>query len=88
MGSLVQRVGLCRLFGSAAARVSGLAACILAKNPKLDAGSLRQELFSRAERINDGHLVRYGFLKEAEFSGGNNCGRGLETNRSLRQLGN
>ena len=72
----------------AAARVSGLAACILAKNPKLDVGSLRQELFSRAERINDGHLVRHGFLKEAEFSGGNNCGRGLETNRSLRQLGN
>ena len=62
----------------AAARVSGLAACLLANKPELDVVALRQELFGRANRINGGHLVRYGFLQETEFSGGQRCGTALQ----------
>ena len=72
----------------AAARVSGLAACLLAKEPNLDVVNLREELFGRADRINGGHLVRHGFLQEKEFTRGANCGLASDKQKSSHQFGN
>ncbi len=72
----------------AAARVSGLAACLLAKEPNLDVVTLRKELFERVDRINGGHLVRHGFLREKEFTTGDNCGLDFDKGNSSHQLGN
>ena len=71
----------------AAARVSGLAACLLAKEPNLNVVNLRKELFGRADRINGGHLVRHGFLREKEFAKGDDCGRDSGKGKSSHQLG-
>ena len=52
----------------ATARVSGLAACLLSQNSEMGLNELRKRLFSKARRVRDGRLVRYGLLPESQFS--------------------
>ena len=62
----------------AAARVSGLAACLLSQNPEMGVSELRKRLFGKARRVRGGRMVRYGFLPESQFNREGAC-------RSLRR---
>ena len=52
----------------AAARVSGLAACLLSTKPDMSPWELRNSLFAKARSIRGGRLVRVGLLPETRFS--------------------
>ena len=57
----------------AAARVSGLAACLMSQNPDMDLSELRERLFRKARRIRGGRMVKHGFLPESQFNGEGIC---------------
>lgn len=57
----------------AAARVSGLAACILARKPSMQLEELRQSLFKKAQKVRGGRMVRYGLIPESVLSEGGTC---------------
>ena len=52
----------------AAARVSGLAACLLSTKPDMSPWDLRNSLFAKARAVRGGRLVRVGLLPETRFS--------------------
>ena len=57
----------------AAARVSGMAACILVKEPSMDLDALRQRIFEKAQKIRGGHMVRHGLIPESHWSEDGTC---------------
>ncbi len=57
----------------AAARVSGLAACILAKKPSMYLDELQQRLFEKAQKVRGGRMVRYGLIPESRFNENGIC---------------
>ena len=52
----------------AAARVSGLVACLMSQNPDMGLREVRKRLFRKARRIRGGRMVRHGFLPESQFN--------------------